>query len=609
MTKITLEELSLKMADPNTQPEDMAPYFIEDKEASAPFAPAIKLNPDRVQIPTTDDAATRSAVLLNGANWFERQNRQARFFQRLSRGDYKGPIIVEEGDSWFQYPILLRDTIDVLMDEYAIFSLSAGGDTLANMVARAEYRRAIEQTGATILLLSGGGNDLVADGNLSRHLRRFDPGLSAGDYLLPSFDQLVAVAVQQFDRIYRDVAARYPAVRILCHGYDLAIPNKGKWMGKPMAANGITDGQTQAAIAKIMMDRFNDGMAALARRHRHVTFLDLRGTVARTRWHDELHPTNAGYADVAAKFSAAIKGARSGVRSGPAPAPQPSGPSAVSLHIGLNHVDQVHYGNGLINLDFCIFDSEAMRDVALDRGFRSQTHLTDDAATRDAVFEVCADAAKRLKSGDIFMFTYAGHGGQVKDFNNDEAAGPDQDLFDETLCLYDAMMIDDELYKIWSDFAEGVRILAVFDCCHAGSMLRAGTSPAAQPQSGQGKTRMMSLATAAQVYRANADFYRSLPSSTVGPNVMTPYHELSFPVAASVLQLSACQSNQKAQEDLGNGLFTASILETLAEPGAQNGYRTFRDRCAARMPSWQSPNFWTVGRPDVAFEAQRVFSI
>jgi lysophospholipase L1-like esterase len=607
MTKITLEELSRRMADPDTDPQDLAAYFVEDPDASGPFAPAIALDPDRVEIPDTDDAASRSALLLNSANWIDRQNRRSKFFRRLSDG-YKGPIIVEEGDSWFQYPIRLHDTIDVLMEEFAILSLSAGGDTLANMVRRAEYRKAIEQTGATILLLSGGGNDLVADGQLARHLRRFDAALGPADHLLPSFDRLVATAVAQFDRIFRDVAARYPKVRILCHGYDLAIPAGGRWLGEPMRTRGIVDAATQAGIAEAMMNRFNASMAALARRHGHVTFLDLRGTVGRGRWHDELHPTNAGYRDVGSRFAAAIR-ALSGARSRGRAARGSDGPASMSLHVGLNEVDRGHYGTGLIDLDFCAADAEAMEAIAAERGFADRRVLIDAQGTRDAVIEACAEAAGRLKAGDIFLFTYAGHGGQTKDFNRDESAGPDGDVLDETLCLHDAQLIDDELYKIWSDFDEGVRVVAVFDCCHSGSMLRAGVDLAATGAGERGKSRMMPLAVAAQVFRNNAGFYRSLPSSTVGPDLSTPYHELSYPVRASVLQLSACQSNQKAVEDLGNGLFTASMLGLLAEGGDRGGYRAFRDRCAARMPSWQSPRFWSVGRPDPDFEAQRVFSV
>ena len=177
------------------------------------------------------------------------------------------------------------------------------------------------------------------------------------------------------------------------------------------------------------------------------------------------------------------------------------------------------------------------------------------------------------------------------------------------MCLHDAQLIDDELYKLWSDFREGVRVLAVFDCCHSGSMLRAGLDTAAVRTVRKGKSRMVPLSVATQVYRNNADFYRNLPSSAIGPDIATPYHELNYPVRASVLQMSACQSNQKAQEDFGNGLFTAEILGALSDGGDQLGYRAFVDRCAVRMPSWQSPKFWTVGRTDPAFEAQRVFSV
>ena len=605
MNRITLEELSQKMSDPDTDPKDLAPYFVEDPDASDPFSPAIALNPETVEIPATPDENARSALLLNSANGIARQHRRSVFYRRLSRG-YSGPIIVEEGDSWFQYPILLHDTIDVLQESYAILSLSGAGDTLANMVARAEYRRAIEETGATILLLSGGGNDLVAGGQLARHLRRFDPALAASEYLLPSFDRLVATAVSQFDRIFRDVAARYPRVRILCHGYDLAIPANGKWLGKPMIAQGIADARTQAGIAKVIMDRFNVAMAGLARRYAHVTFLDLRGTVGPSRWHDELHPTDPGYRAVGARFDTAIRALAGG---GGGRARSARAPMSVSLHVGLNKADKAHYGNGLVDLDFCVADAHAMETVAAEGGFTDRTVLSDDEGTRGAVIDAFRDAAKRLRSGDIFMFSYAGHGGQMTDFNRDELSGPDGDTLDETLCLYDGQLIDDELYKMWSDFEEGVRVLAVFDCCHAGSMLRAGVDLAAPEAGARGKSRMMPLSVAAQVFRANADFYRDLPSSAMGPDLATPYLELSYPVRASVLQLSACQSNQKAQEDLGNGLFTAAILGTLAEGHGQSGYRAFRDRCAARMPSWQSPRFWTIGQSDPAFEAQRVFSV
>lgn len=603
MNRITLEDLSRRMADPDTDPQELARYFDEDDARSEPFAPVVTLDPDTVDIPGTSRGA-RSALVLNGANWLDRQHRQSKFFRRLAEGDYDGPVIVEEGDSWFQYPILLHDTIDVLMETYAVFSLSAGGDTLANMVRRAEYRRAIEQTGATFLLLSGGGNDLVANGNLAAHLRRFDAALSPRDYVLPSFDRLMATALAHFDTVFRDVARRFPQVRVLCHGYDLVVPAAGKWLGKPMETNGIGDPELQSAIASDMMDRFNAGLERQARRHDHVSYLDLRGTVGTGRWHDELHPTNDGYRDVAAVFARAIESGGARERG---PRPRSSGPSAISLHVGVNKVDQGHYRNTLSDLNFCVFDAEAMEAVARERGITERTLLSDEAATRDAVLGRMAEAATTLKAGDLFLFSYAGHGGQITDFNGDEATGPDRDDLDETLCLHDAQLIDDELYDMWSRFAEGVRIVAVFDSCHSGSAIRAAIDGPEPPL--PGTARMMSLRAAFQVVQANRDFYRSLPSSSRAADMGPRYREAETPIAASVLQLSACQSNQKAFEVLGNGRFTAAILETLSEPGHQNGYSAFIDRCAAKLGAYQTPKFWSLGPSDPVFEGQRVFSI
>lgn len=600
--KITLEQLSELVADPSTRPEELEPYFRVHEDLGAAFDPVVELNPDTVHIPDTDDARSRSALILNGANWLERNGRQSRFYRLLSSGNYKGPVIVEEGDSWFQYPVKLWDVIDVLMEKYAVLSLSAGGDTLENMVRNSEYRKALADTQASILLLSGGGNDLVAGGNLAAHLRSFDADLQPGDYLLRSFDQLIARAMTYYEVICRDVARRFPGVQIICHGYDYAIPNDGRWLGRPMASRGITDRALQTAIAAIMVDRLNAALQQMARRHGHVHYIDMRGVVGQQGWSDELHPKNPGYRRVAERFSAQIdKLSHRGTRGGTAS----RGPRAISLHLGLNTVNQQHYGNNLPDLDFCIADAEAMRDLARDQGFDT-TLLTDDAATRDALREALSLAAEELLSGDILMFTYAGHGGQLPDFNQDEMGGPDMDRLDETLCLFDGQFVDDELFALWSKFNEGVRLVAVFDSCHSGSVVRA---PAALRPGPNVKARNMSLASASRVYRQNEAFYRSLPLAAPGPDPSIINRELDYPIRASLLQLSACQSNQLAVETLGHGLFTQSLLETFTIAPSRYGYSAFMDRIAARMPPDQTPKYWQLGPRNRPFEEQSVFSV
>ena len=65
------------------------------------------------------------------------------------------------------------------------------------------------------------------------------------------------------------------------------------------------------------------------------------------------------------------------------------------------------------------------------------------------------------------LLSYSGHGGQVPDQNGDDP----NDGLDETWCLFDGQVLDDELYGALSAFAPGVRVV-VSDSCHSGTMLK-----------------------------------------------------------------------------------------------------------------------------------------
>src|SRR5690606_26709353 len=97
-----------------------------------------------------------------------------------------------------------------------------------------------------------------------------------------------------------------PRTPVLCHVYDHAMPTQsGRWLGKPLALAGIEDPELQRAIIRVIVDRFHAALSELVGRYPQVRLVDTRGTV-RGRWHDELHPTDAGYATVARRFAAAI---------------------------------------------------------------------------------------------------------------------------------------------------------------------------------------------------------------------------------------------------------------------------------------------------------------
>ncbi|MDX0722650.1 peptidase C14, caspase catalytic subunit p20 [Sinorhizobium medicae] len=635
-SKISLEELNRKLADPNLSEQELQNYFVVDEEKSGPFNPVLDINREEVTVPSTPEGRARSAALLNSANFISRLRRQAAFHNRIGGGDYKGPIIVSEGDSWFQYPFRLMDVIDQLIKQYAVFSLDAAGDTLSNMLRQAEYMDAIENTGASIFLFSGGGNDVVAGGNLAAHLFDFDPALPPEGHLRPSFETMLNDAIGMYGRLVREVAKAFPKVHIICHGYDYTIPAKGRWLGKPMEARGIKEPDFQRAIARAMIDRFNERLALLQSSSARLNYIDCRNLVKTTEWFDELHPTDTGYSKVAQKFSVLIeqfasKGldvqhkasrARAGKSKAPSaataaaetpfrPAAASSraydGPTGLSLHIGLNAVSAAHYAGWEGPLLACEFDANDMQEIAGGLGYDTKSLITK-AATRQNVISEIKNAAKELKKGDIFFISYSGHGGRLPDFNNDE-----DDATDETWCLYDGQLVDDELYGLWSEFKEGVRILVISDSCHSGTVVRAAVAQELALANGHrmttGTPRAMPLDVATRTFRQNRDFYTRLGASISLGEERNLTREITSPISCTVRLISGCQDNQVSLDGIGNGAFSAALISTWNHGRFNRDYAAFHRAIMMKLPPDQTPHHWRVGPRNPIYDAQTPFAI
>ena len=140
--------------------------------------------------------------------------------------------------------------------------------------------------------------------------------------------------------------------------------------------------------------------------------------------------------------------------------------TALSLHLGLNCLDPGAYGGWEGPLAGCHNDARDWQQLAVQQGF-APTIALDDHVTRAFVLSELASAADELRSGDFFFLTYSGHGGQVRDLSGDEEDGAD-----ETWCLFDGQLIDDELQAALAAFAGGVRVVVVADSCHSGTSIR-----------------------------------------------------------------------------------------------------------------------------------------
>jgi hypothetical protein len=281
-------------------------------------------------------------------------------------------------------------------------------------------------------------------------------------------------------------------------------------------------------------------------------------------------------------------------------------PKGISLHIGLNRVDPIHYAGWKGDLAACENDARDMETIAKAQGFVTQSLLTK-AATSTAFLDAIEKGAKELVEDDFFLLTYSGHGGQINDVNNDEPDG-----LDETWVLYDRELVDDELYAMWSHFRPGVRIFVLSDSCHSGTMtkamflnpasflphlegrVRASMSPSLRP-------KFLPPDVQSKIYKERATLYDEIRKKT-------PRRE-KVNVECSVILVSACQDNQVAMDGTKNGLFTETLLKVWDNGRFSGGYHHFRNEIAGFLPPTQSPKYTIVGHRERAFEHQRPFAI
>lgn len=292
----------------------------------------------------------------------------------------------------------------------------------------------------------------------------------------------------------------------------------------------------------------------------------------------------------------------------------------ISLHIGLNSVDPVHYGGWSGDLLACEFDARDMASLAAAHGMTSTVLLTN-RATRANVLEAIRAAARELQSGDLLFLTYSGHGGQMPDVSADE-----DDKKDETWCLYDGELIDDEVYVEFTRFAEGVRIFVLSDSCHSGTVVRARVP---ETIAGQGRSKMMPPSVAMRTYALHKEFYdelqknvgrsaraarRSDPDAALAQlhaNATGRVTNLAGKIQAAVILISGCQDNQTSLDGDHNGAFTEQLLRVWDEGRFRKKdgtYINFHGAIKAGMPATQTPNLFTLGAV-AKFARQRPFTV
>jgi hypothetical protein len=254
-------------------------------------------------------------------------NRRAIYRAMRSRPDYNGPVVLAEGDSWFCYPEIPviapdgpTDIVSHLLTEFAILGVGIPGASVASYRDQLDAPNGLKAQIALekpdILLLSGGGNDLL--GNLKPHLQ--PGGATPESWLAPAFSERVRQVGDDLDFVARAaIAASGPRdLAVLFNAYDFALPTgNGPWLKPPMDALGIQPA-LQVEVIRVMVGRFRrrlgrivDGLRAdFGGPTQRFAVARTIGVTPAGGWHNDIHPDTEHFGRMARRFRSAILASR-----------------------------------------------------------------------------------------------------------------------------------------------------------------------------------------------------------------------------------------------------------------------------------------------------------
>jgi len=301
------------------------------------------------------DMLKKSAVegILKSLNGFKNSQRNEKYFNKIKKSsdEHKYIKIIAEGDSWFNYPVVLTDIIDwISMEEdLAVLSLASGGDWLLNILASRDYVDGLSVHRPDFFLMSGGGNDVAGMFRLALMVEKEKSDKSefeesewakkiiknaqyqpidekwnnAISYLSKDFFALLMLFRLQYFCLFNDILCKgvkkYKNLKIITQGYDFLIPSydkgygfklqnwyvpilrligHGEWLKTPLKIKKIHDEQLQKDIVYVFIFLFNEMMIELEEYfidnlldgEKKIFHIDSRGLVNQNEWVDEIHP-------------------------------------------------------------------------------------------------------------------------------------------------------------------------------------------------------------------------------------------------------------------------------------------------------------------------------
>ena len=244
------------------------------------------------------------------------------------------PALVYWGDSWFETPLYKNlGWHSFARIEGMCIRLGAPGELAADLLEPKKVRNLVDRIESRefdALCLSIGGNDALAARLLKvfRDSARMEPE--------EAFEKVVAAGIfarlcERYDHLMQRLATHAPHVPVVGHGYaklrrigvrgkvdlwnlGLAAPlirNVGPWLWPPMKPVLGTHDAARRFAELLLVRGFRDlVLKPIAKAHpkfTHADFSLVDDCDAEDFWYDEIHPTEAGFGVLAAKYNETLR--------------------------------------------------------------------------------------------------------------------------------------------------------------------------------------------------------------------------------------------------------------------------------------------------------------
>jgi hypothetical protein len=249
--------------------------------------------------------------------------------------------------------------------------------------------------------------------------------------------------------------------------------------------------------------------------------------------------------------------------------------NTVAICIGLTAVNPYAYGGWAGDCPGCDVDAKGLYSLLVSKGFKS-TLILNSEATWTNVRAKILEAANSLKNkDDLLVVTMSGHGGQLQDDNGDEVDGQD-----ETLCLWDGQVRDDEMLKLIRQFP-AIRLMLINDQCHSEGNFRAILRSVQQTVSlgAWGKRSASPLIDKTGLKRDTADW------------------------GGQLIQFAGCREDNYSYGASAGGTWTQSLLRKYSD---NLTWRGWFDSSIAIMPGNQVPQWVEYGSVQDSFRTGQV---